>query len=65
MATKQKENPASHANLNKVKQMHKEEIAQAFEVGYENGACVNEGESIYHGTNYYNEIYERKTTENK
>ena len=54
-----------YALLKISKQMHKDEIAQAFEVGYENGACVNEGESIYHGTNYYNEIYERKTTESK
>ena len=39
------------------KQMHKDEISESFEVGYENGACVYDGESIYHGSNYYNKIY--------
>jgi hypothetical protein len=39
------------------KQMHKEEISESFEVGYENGACVYDGESIYHGSNYYNKTY--------
>ena len=37
--------------------MHKEEISESFEVGYENGACVYDGEFIYHGSNYYNKTY--------
>lgn len=41
-------------------EMEKQQIIDAFEVGYENGACVNEGESIYHGSNYYNEIFKNK-----
>jgi hypothetical protein len=39
------------------KEMEKEQIVDAFEIGYENGACVNQGESIYHGHNYYNETF--------
>jgi len=38
-------------------EMEKEHIIDSFEIGYENGACVNEGESIYHGHNYYNETF--------
>ena len=48
----------------KIKQaleMEKEQIVDAFEIGYENGACVNQGESIYHGHNYYNKTF--KNTE--
>jgi hypothetical protein len=39
------------------KEMEKQQIIDSFEIGYENGACVNEGESIYHGNNYYNQTY--------
>jgi hypothetical protein len=39
------------------KEMEKEQIMDAFEIGYENGACVNDEESIYHGGNYYNKTY--------
>ena len=45
---------------NKIQQaleMEKEQIIDSFEIGYENGACVNKGESIYHGHNYYNNTY--------
>ena len=48
---------ASLELIEKAKEMHKEEISESFEVGYENGACVYDGESIYHGSNYYNKIY--------
>lgn len=44
-------------DIKKAKEIHKKEITEAFEVGYENGACVNEGEFIYHGSNYYNKKY--------
>jgi hypothetical protein len=43
--------------LQQAQQMHKEEISESFEVGYENGACVYDGEFIYHGSNYYNKTY--------
>lgn len=36
------------------KELEKQHIVSAFEIGYENGACTNENESIYHGGNYYN-----------
>ena len=29
------------------------------EIGYDNGACVQEGSSIYHGGNYYNETFKK------
>jgi hypothetical protein len=39
------------------KQMEKDQIKEAFEIGYNNGACVQEGNAIYHGSNYYNETF--------
>jgi len=42
---------------NKAKEMEKEQIKNAFEIGYDNGACVQEGNAIYHGSNYYNETF--------
>ena len=39
------------------KAMEKEQIVNAFEIGYDNGACVQEGNAIYHGSNYYNETF--------
>ncbi len=41
----------------KAKEMEKEQIIKSFEIGYENGACVQEGSAIYHGGNYYNETF--------
>ena len=41
------------------KEIEKEQIANSFEIGYENGACVNDGESIYHGINYYNKTFKK------
>lgn len=46
-----------NVHFNQAKLMECEQIIDAFEIGYENGACVNEGESIYHGHNYYNETF--------
>lgn len=43
--------------VEQAKEVEEQQIMDAFEVGYENGACVNEGKSIYHGSNYYNEIF--------
>jgi hypothetical protein len=41
----------------KAKEMEKEQIINSFEIGYDNGACVQEGNAIYHGNNYYNETF--------
>jgi len=46
--------------INQAKEMEKEQIFNAFEIGYENGACVNENNDFYHGGNYYNETYKDK-----
>jgi hypothetical protein len=43
--------------LKQAKEMEKQHIVDSFEIGYENGACVNEGESIYHGHNYYKKTF--------
>ncbi len=48
-----------NAILSKAKEMEKEQIIDSFEKGYENGACVQEDESIYHGTNYYNQTFKK------
>jgi hypothetical protein len=39
------------------KEMEKEQIINSFEIGYDNGACVQEGNAIYHGNNYYNKTF--------
>lgn len=41
------------------KAIEKEQIVDAFEIGYENGACVNEGESIYYGSKYYKKTFNK------
>ena len=41
-------------------EMEKQQIIDAFEKGYENGACVNDEESIYHGGNYYNKKFKQQ-----
>jgi hypothetical protein len=46
--------------LEQVKEMEKQQIIDAFEKGYENGACVNDEESIYHGRNYYNKTFKQQ-----
>jgi hypothetical protein len=46
--------------FDRAKEMEKEQIVNAFEIGYDNGACVQEGSAIYHGSNYYNETFKSK-----
>lgn len=46
------------AQIDMFKKIEKEQIIKAFDEGYENGACVNEGQDIYHGSNYYKLNYE-------
>ena len=43
--------------FDQAKEMEKKQIIDAFEKGYENGACVSDEESIYHGGNYYNKTF--------
>ena len=43
--------------LNQAKEMEKQQIIDAWENGYEHGACVNEDEAKYHGIQYYNETF--------
>jgi hypothetical protein len=43
--------------IKRAKEMEKQEIIDAWENGYEHGACVNEDEAKYHGIQYYNETY--------
>ncbi len=45
------------ADFEQAKEMEKEQIVNAFEIGYDNGVCVQEGNAIYHGSNYYNETF--------
>jgi hypothetical protein len=59
-------NPISLSNWNILKQliidqakeMEKNQIVNAFEIGYDNGACVQEGNALYHGSNYYNKNFQ-------
>ena len=44
----------------KAKQMHKQEIIEAWENGYTHGASANDEPSIYHGTQYYKNTYEKE-----
>lgn len=44
--------------VNKLK-LEKQQIIDAFEIGYDNGACVQEDESIYHGSNYYKKTFKQ------
>lgn len=41
------------------KAIEKEHIINAFEIGYENGAGVNEGDGIHYGSNYYNKKFKK------
>jgi len=45
--------------VEQAKAMEKQQIIDSFEIGYDNGACVQEGSSIYHGGNYYNETFKK------
>lgn len=37
--------------------MEKQQIEEAWENGYDHGACVNIDKNKYHGNQYYNETY--------
>ena len=41
------------------KEMGKQQIIDAWENGYDHGACVNEDKDKYHGTQYYNETFKK------
>ena len=41
----------------------KQQIIDAWENGYDHGACVNEDEDKYHGIQYYNEQFNNKNNE--
>jgi hypothetical protein len=43
----------------KAKEMEKQQIEEAWENGYDHGACVNTDKDKYHGTQYYKENYEK------
>jgi hypothetical protein len=49
----------SHEIIEQAKEMEKQQIIEAFEIGYDNGACVNEGENIYYGSKYYKETFNK------
>jgi hypothetical protein len=42
------------------KEMFEQQIEDAWENGYEHGACVNEDKNKYHGIQYYNETFKQK-----
>lgn len=48
--------------LEQSKQIDKQNIVDAWENGYENGACVND-ETIYHGSVYYNNNFKKEKDE--
>ena len=59
------ENGILHSSdIEQAKEMEKQQIVDAFEIGYENGACVNENNDFYHGGNYYNETFKNKNYDN-
>jgi hypothetical protein len=42
----------------------KQQIIDAWENGYQHGACVNEDKDKFHGVQYYNETFNNETTNN-
>jgi len=46
-------------------ELEKNKICDAWENGYQHGACVNEEPSIYHGNQYYNKNFKSEQGENK
>ena len=46
--------------LQQAKEIFEQQIIDAFEIGYENGACVNENNDFYHGGNYYKETFKQQ-----
>ena len=47
------------AEITQAKEMEKQQIEEAWENGYDHGACVNTDKDKYHGTQYYKENYEK------
>ena len=45
--------PNFRKHIEQANKMFEEQIINSFEIGYDNGACVQEGNAIYHGNNYY------------
>jgi hypothetical protein len=41
-------------------EMEKQQIIDAWENGYEHGACVNEDKPKYHGIQYYTETFKQQ-----
>jgi hypothetical protein len=41
------------------KELEKQQIIDAWENGYDHGACVNEDKDKYHGIQYYNETFKK------
>ena len=44
----------------KSKEMFEKQICNTWENGYEHGACVNEEKRIYHGNQYFNQIFKQQ-----
>jgi hypothetical protein len=44
--------------------MFEQQIIDAWENGYQHGACVNEDKDKFHGVQYYNETFNNETTNN-
>jgi hypothetical protein len=45
--------------IRQAKELEKQQIIDAWENGYDHGACVNEDKDKYHGIQYYKETYEQ------
>jgi hypothetical protein len=54
----------SNALIYQAKEMFEQQVIDAWENGYEHGACVNEDKNKFHGVQYYNETYNNETTNN-
>jgi len=44
--------------FDQAKEIEKQQIIDAWENGYDHGACVNEDKDKYHGIQYYNETFQ-------
>lgn len=49
----------AHWLIDQAKEMHKQQIIDAWENSYRHGACVNEDKDKYHGSQYYNETFKK------
>lgn len=50
---------ANHYALKQSKELEKQQIIDAWENSYRHGACVNEDKDKYHGSQYYNETFNK------